>query len=504
MEASIALPAQNITTSDQPPSNSVPLDSTRLLIAAESFRGHRTPMRFASPLDLTRKLERTGVGIAAWDAIDVAFRSGVPEVFLCRVLGPAAASASLNLAGGSGTSITITAAEPGEWANGAAGGVSVEVINGPAGVSERVIILRRESTPEKEIGRTTAETTRAALITAVERIGVSRGPDGSVVKMFTAVGGADVGLPNVVGQTNLAGGLSDAGSITNTHVRAALDALPREYGPMNVAIPGRSTDAANTMLLDYCDDTDRTALLEQASGLAVGTITASAAVLRALGTGAAGQSRLGGMWAQHATGPGIAPGTTRTVPWTIIVAGLIARLEAAEGHPNVAPFEDFGVPLWAEGLDREFTEAEAATLYEAGVNLAQRHPLLGLRNRTFRTLDDPTTSAWTDLAHTRLERYVRHLARDIGRNMGARVITRETISAFGGRLRGALGDLLIANALYSASGEPDDAYRVDVDSVNDAESIAAREVNADVGLCMGEHVEFVNINLAKIPIGQGA
>lgn len=497
------LPRTTVRTIDAAPVLAVPLDSTRLLIGVESFRGTRAPMRFGSPRDVSRYLERTGVGIPAWDAIDVAMREGVPEVWLARILGPAAASASLALAGPTGTSFTIRANEPGEWANGAAGGLTAEVVNGPAGASERVVIIRRVTPPvgtgPLEVGRTTAETTRAGLIEAVERLGRVTLSDGTFRALLTVTAGADTALPAVAAAANLAGGDADSDGITATHVRAALDLVSIDEGPMSVATPGRNTDEINEEILGHCSTHDRTALLEQASGLSVGTITASAAALRALGSGAEGVPRLGGLWKDHLTGPGLVPGTTRTVPATIIVAGLIARLERAEGHPNVAPFGDFGTPRWATTLVAQSTEADSETLFAAGCNVWGSY--LGVpRNRTFRTLEESGTSEWVDLAHTRLERAVRAHARDVGRAMGSRVINRKTISEFGARLRQRLELVWKAGALFGDT--PDEAFRVDVDSVNDTTSIAAHEVNAAVGLRMSEHAEYVNIDLTKVPIGQ--
>lgn len=494
------LPRTRVRTVEQGPVQRVPLDSTRLLVAVEGFRGTAEPMRLTSPMDLGRKLERTGIGIPGFDVLDVAFREGVPEVYFARLLGPGADKATIDLAGAGGTSITLTAHEPGDWANGATGGLTAEVQEGPDGAGERVIIIRRAGTPggPTELGRTTVETTRAGLIAALGRIGQT---DPTLPGLIEATGGAEVGLPVVAAAANFAGGDADTANIGIAQVRAALDAVSVDEGPMQVVAPGRSTDAINAELLDYAYDAERTALLEQADGLAVATSVASAAAMRALGTGADGKARLGGMWAGfQATGPSPVAGQTRSVPWTVIVAGLIARLQAQEGHPNVSPFGDYGVPRWATGLTRTFTEDEAATLVAGGVNVA--HTYLGQpRNRTFHTLELDGATDWLDLAHTRTDRQIHALARDVGRGMGARRINRETIGEFGGLLRTRIDrELWRTGALLGDT--PDQAFRVDTDSVNDAASMAVRQVNAAVGAVMEEHAEFVNIDLTKVPIGQ--
>lgn len=493
------LPATTITTIDAPPQQSAPLDDTRLLIAAESFRGPPEPLVITGPRDLGRYLERSGVGIPAYDAIDVALREGVPQVYFARIVGPDAAGASLAAAGPtSGTSLTITAHEVGEWANGAAGGLTVEFVNGPAGASERIAIIRRV-TPEGEVGRTTPETTRAALATAIERIGaVTVG--NQTRKAFDVTLGVNTGLPLVAAAANFAGGDSDSASVTDDEMTAALESVLKAEGPMQVVTPGRTTDESIEALAAYLAEYDRTGLAEQADDLSVGTIEASCAALRAsLGTDAEGQGRLIGMWAQHATGPGVTPGTTRTVPWTIIQAGLIARLQRAEGHPNVAPFEDFGVPRWATGVTRTFSAADAETLFGAGCNIVKLYRG-NPRNATFRTLEVDGSSEWVDLAHTRIERAIRAQAADVGRGMGSRVINADTLARFGTLLRARLEAMWTVGALFGAT--PDEAYVVDTDSVNDVTSMAAREVNVAVGFKASEHAEQVRITLAKVPLGQ--
>lgn len=500
MEAGM-LPRTIVRTIDAPPVLAVPLDSTRLLLGMESFRGTIEPTRFGSPRDLTRYLERTGTGIPAWDAIDAALRSGVPEVWLARILGPAAVKASIALAGTGGTTFTIRAHEPGEWANGATGGLTVEVVNGPAGATERVVIVRRVSTGV-EVGRTGAYTTRDELMAAVGRIGETVREYGVTVPLLETTAGAALVLPTVAAPANLAGGLADSGAIATAQMRAALDAVSVDLGPMNVATPGRNTDASNLELLDYARDSNRTALVEQAPGLARTVVQASLAAIRAATVrGAEGLSRLGGMWPQSVTGPGTTPGSTRTVPATIAVAGLIAELERSEGHANVAPFGDFGVPRWATGISGGYySEADAVALFDSGANVFT--DFLGRpRNRSFRSMELAGTSEWVDLAHTRTDRVIRAAALDVGRQMGARVVNRQTIADFGARLRLRLiDDLWKRGALFGDTA--DEALRVDTDSVNDLASIAEREVNAAVGVRMSEHAEFVNIDIAKVPIGQ--
>lgn len=483
------LPRTSIRTTDAQTAIGAPLGSTRLFLAAESFRGATGPLRFRNGLDLSRLLERSGVGIPIYDAIDVALREGVPEVYLSRVVGDAAAGATLELDGpGGNPAVVLTVNEPGEWANGATGGLTGEVVAGPAGGGTRQVIIRRASTG-REVTRSPVVSSRAALIAWND------------LQTTLTVGlGTENATPAIAAPGNFVGGTSDSGAITPETVAAALGRFKADMGAGQVATPGRSTLETSTVVLEHARDFGRTGLLEVADDLDVGDVLTLAAQLRALGAGAEGLPRLGGVWAQHATGPSSVSGLSRTVPWTIVVAGLIARLERQQGHPNVAPFGDFGIPTWATGVTRYFDPADAAELLGAGVNIVEE-VFNAPRNATFRTLEPEGATNWLDLAHTRTDRALHAIAADVGRSMGGRVIDRKSINEFGGKFRTRIAtELWKPGALFGDTA--DEAARVDTDTVNDTASMAAREVNVAIGARMSEHAEYVNIDIAKVPIGQ--
>lgn len=489
--AGLALPRTTVRTSSGKPAQSAPLDSTRLLVAMEAPRGLLGPLRIRNPRDIARIfVNYIGQAIPAWDVADVALREAVPEVIFTRVVGPAAVAAKIQLLGPGGQpAIILTMNEVGEFANGAAGGYKAQVISPGGGATRQIVLFLGGTDAAHEVTRSPVFSVRADSIVWNDQ-----------QTLFTATLGAENAQPVIAAAADFAGGTADSGSITTTHVDAALRRVSRDLGPTQVITPWRDSDANNTMLLDYASDFDRTAFLMYADALSSGSLVSSCGVLRGLGSGAEGVPRLGGAWAQYATGPGIVSGATRSVPWSVIMAGLTARAQQNAGHPNVAPFEDQGVPLWATGVTRYFDEATAELLYGAGCNIVKEYQGTP-RNATFHTLEDPDASDWVDLAHTRTERQVRAEGYDVGRQMGSRVINRSTINDFGAKFGLRLTAMAKAGALFYDT-DPSEAFRVDTDSVNDTETIRAKEVNADVGLVMAEHAEYVNVNLTKIPIGQ--
>jgi hypothetical protein len=485
----VSIPTTTVEVTEAPPVRATSTDTTRAFVAAEAAVGPIDDvLHIRGVRDLMRKIPRSGASIPAYDVIDALLREGVPEVYFSRIVGAAPVYASVNLDGpsaGAPYSLTVTANDPGDFANGATGGYKIAVTS-PGGGSNRQLVLTYD-------GDTVA--TSAVFTSRSDALLFNDLQDYVTVAL-----GAENALPAVVGATNLTGGDADSDGVTVTEVRAALDRFPDDLGSGFVLIPGRTTVESSTELLEHALASGRTALVEAADGLTAGDYVTLATALRALGTGADGVSRMGGLWAQNAIIPGASGSGTREVPWTAIIAGCVARLEATEGHPNVAPFGDYGVPAYATGATRYFSADDAETLFDAGVNVVQKFQSFP-RNSSFRSLDDPDTSQWADLAHTRTMNAMVADAKSVGRSMGSRVITRATINEFGARLRELLEHKYFKRgAVYGDT--PEQAFRVDTDSVNDVESIAAREVNVAIGAVLSEHAEQVNITIAKVPIGQ--
>lgn len=492
----MTFPKVRTSVSDVKPARSAPTDTTTVFVAMEATRGPLEALGpFHSIRDTRRPLgDRAGLTIAAWDVVDVLLREGVTSVYFARVIGAGYATASLALPGPGGTVATVQASSPGTWANGAAGGLSIEVVNGPNGAGERQLIARLGGV---EVERSPVFTTRAAMLTWGD-------PLTSKATYLRVIADAVDALPTVAGAANLAGGLDGAATVS-ADVRAALDRFGRGLGPGQVLAPFRTTSATHTEVLEHCQDRNRDAFLDAAQGVSVASQLALVTAQRAFGSGATGLPRLGGIWGQYATGPGVAPGTTRTLPWSVVQAGLTARAERAEGHPNVSPTGPQGVPTWAEGVDRYYDESDggdAETLFDGGVNVVvQRYG--APRAYTFRTLEDDTLSDWHELAHTRVASKIVALADQVGEGLQGYTVTADgkAQGLFGARLGTALGDLYGKGALFGETqGE---AFSVDTGPTqNTLETIAARELHAGVGFKASPHAEQLYIDVAKVPTAQ--
>jgi hypothetical protein len=480
---------------------SAPTDSSRLLVVGESQMGALVPYSFrrARDMDAPAIGARTGAFIATWDAVDVAVQEEVPEVIFTRAVGSGATAATANIPGGTGTALVVTADGPGIYGNGAAGGLTWEIVNGPNGGTERQLVIAYGG---REVERSPVFTA-ATKATVLYEWGRLNG-DLRQSRYVTVEMGADTGLPTVASASNLAGG-TDGSAVDSAAIRAALDRVPIGLGPMNVVAPWRTSAGTHEEILKHCMENDRVAFLDAAQAVSVATLKSLAQTSTALGTGAAGVSRLGGIFPQYARGSGVVPGSTRTVPSSIVAAGLTARTQKEKGHANVNPIGQNGIPRWARSMDRYFSEVEGGDgdqLVDAGLNLFVDRSFLspsGPRLYSFQSLD--TTENWRDLAHSRyfadLQGRVNARSEEIvGLEIDA---SGNAASAYGGIIRAEMARDY-PGGLYGATF--DDAARVDVGpNVNDQEAITAREIRAEVGAVLNEHGTTISVQFTKVPAG---
>lgn len=295
----------------------------------------------------------------------------------------------------------------------------------------------------------------------------------------TAAGGTDGAVP-VVLQADFDAALADFGP---------------DLGPGQVWAPGRTTPAWQASLLVHASLNDRVALLDAPQGADVPTLVATAGALRG-----SDQDRYGSLWAPWATVPGIAQGTTRTIPWSSIQAGMIARLDAQTGNANRAAAGDFGQSTFALNVTQTFSDADRQTLLYAGCNTV-RYRYGTVRAYAYRSLSDPNgnNGQWVQFNHSRLNMQIVADSEEIGEEYVFSQLDGRglTIAAFHGELNAMLKALFDDGALYGDT--PDDAFDVNTSpSVNTIETIANGELHAVLAVKMSPHAELVYIEIVKV------
>lgn len=281
------------------------------------------------------------------------------------------------------------------------------------------------------------------------------------------------------------------GEETDPDWAGALDLLTPSWGPGQVTIPGESTTTAHSAILAHvAANPQRIGLLDAAEDATASDLTQLAAALAA----EAGADRTG-LIAPWVSLPGI--GSSRSVPGSIIVAGLAARGDGEVGHANQAPIFDQGRAAGsvrnALGVSSTFPDREVDDLYEAGVNVIRE--VGGVITLTgFRSLGGD--AVWRQL---NIGRLTMEISAQVGSLMyqflGAPIDGQGILlSQVGGVVTGYLLDLYNAGAVFGAT--PEEAFTVVCDFTNNtAETIAAGEVHADVAVTASTAAEQIVINV---------
>jgi len=280
---------------------------------------------------------------------------------------------------------------------------------------------------------------------------------------------------------------------TPTDYSDALDRLSSDLGPGQVSAPGSTDAGVQGSLLDHAESHNRVALLDgPASGDAASVIAAGEALQ------AAGNGRYGAAFGPAAVVPGVAGGTTRSVPWSAVVAGIISRNDVTF-TPNQAAAGVNGISAYALDLSATYTDLEYEDINNAGVNMG-RNRYGTIENYGYRSLTDPVAHPeWLNFGNCRL---------NMGIVAGANAIAERyvfsqldgrgiTIADFGGELSGMLVPLYEAGALYGATAQ--EAFYVDVGSqVNTPTTIANGELHAVIEVRMSPFAELVVIEIVKV------
>lgn len=418
------------------------------------------------------------------DSVEAFLAEGGSTAIVQRQVGAAPVKATVNVPGSSGTSIVATAKDYGDYGN------DLNVVASTSGAGFKLTVQTDNGTI-LEVSPELANNTAAAAYA-------------SDYVVYTA--GAGSTTPTT-GATvySLAGGTDDHGAATTSHLQAALDKVDAAYGPGQVMAPDYTTAAAHAILLQHAKDKNRFAMLQAAPGQTVSALVTLAATSRALGSTSEGLARHGMLFAQWATVPGIASGTTRSVPWSVIAAGMMARLDARNGNPNEPAAGQNGISRFATGLSNQFNvEVDRGTLNDAGVNVA-RVINGSVMTYGYRTLVDPAVSpAWLNAANARLAMEIK--AR--GDAIAARYVFRQIdgqkliIQEYNTTLSAMLHEMWVEGSLYGPTA--DDAYRVETGvAVNTDVTIANGELHAVLSVRMSPFAERVYIELVKTPITQG-
>lgn len=474
----MARPGVEVVSRATPPSRGAPSDTGVWFVAGLAQKGPMSqPVMVRNIGDYIRVFgDRVPYG-QLYDALDTYFREGGSQAYVSRVVGPAATNSTVTLNDGSATpSIAVNSIGPG--AN-----LAVSVVAGTEAGTFRLIIA--ENGVRVESSYDLSDPTEA----------VSWGENSEYVRV-QALGSADPALQDDV---PLTGGTDDRAGITDAERTAALDVFTRDLGPGQVSFPGATTQAMHAALLIHAKNSNRFALLDAPNTSDRATLEATADGIRADLSGEA--EMYGALFAPWAIIPGVVRGTTRTVPPSGLVAGLIARSDGATGNPNQPAAGRNGESNFALGLSQGgWSDSDRESLNENGVNLL-RSMYGGVRLYGYRTLVAPEDPAWLTISAARTRMAIVNDLNILGEQfMFAQLDGKgQKIAEFAGAITGVLQGYWNLGALYGETA--DEAFVVDTGpTVNTPESLANNELHAIVGIRTSPFAELVYIEIVKVPV----
>lgn len=341
------------------------------------------------------------------------------------------------------------------------------------------------------------------------------GPFGTNLLALAAVNGVsrfislvDAGLgtrPVVKVQTPLSAGTGDETSIADAGYQAALDAIPANLGPGQVAIPGTSTAARHAMVMAHAVAKGRYALLDAADQ------ATSSAIITLAGTDAAlpGVVKPGdsGAVIDHWFTLTPAPGSSvpRHVPGSAVLAGRIAATDVKYGHSAEAAAGADGEVIYATGLSGPAFDFATRQLINASKGVAGAitcrgidgtvpgaSPLAADPTRIYGWRNTSADPQWYDAAPSRERMSLAWRIRQRGEQVVFRTITKRTLADLANLAKTELEADLRAGALDDNAMTP--PYTVDVGpTVNTDATKALGRILCAIGFTpphTGEHVHF--------------
>lgn len=470
-------PGVNITLRSTPPARSAPTDiGVFFAVGLTDLGPANKPTLIRSMADFERIFGLRQSYSVLYDALDLFFKEGGSSSYITRVVGPAAVIATKNLLdAGAGISLVVSGIGPGATYN----TYKVGVRAGSAG-GTFVIFVQDANSIEVEASPDLA-TQAAAVLWA---------KNSNYIRVAL---GATALIPAVVAAAVLAGGTDDRNNIVDAQWQAALDSITPDYGPGQVAAPGRTTDTGHTQLVAHAAANRRVAILDAPDTPTQATLIASAVAARN------GSQRFAEMEWPWLICPGVIAGTTRSIPPSAFIAGLLARNDSNGIGPSDAAAGDLGQSLYATDLTQPpATDANRALLNAAGVNVI-RSIYGGIRNYGWRSLVDPLADPnWVDFGHARLYMAIAARGAVIAESYEFDTVDGQgiAIAGFNKDLVGMLMDFYKLGNLYGDTAAA--AFSVDTSAaVNTPVTLANNELHAVLNVKMSPFAEMVQIEVVK-------
>lgn len=481
------MPGTIIRESTQKVPRSLPTETGPLFLAGSSERGRQGIAEFSRNMtEFQKKVGNRQTNSLMWDQAEAYFGEGGDKLYTSRIFGVTPVKAFKNLMTAASIALVARAKGPGAFYN----NVSVGVVAGDAAGEFKI----RVTIPANIITPTSPalDETSPSFVDQAAAIQWATTYD-----YFDLEPGAVATDPDVVAPAPMATGTDDFATISDATSLTALNAFTKDLGPGQVAYSNRIGAVPWAQLRDHGLINNRRPLYDMPDTTVKATYISNAATLRAL----AGSVQIGAGFAPWVELPALVPGGPgRPIPAAAAVAGVIARNDGRGVSPNKPSAGDLGIFQYINKVrgNAAWVEQDYTDLNEAGVNMLRLRPtgdlkIFGYRSATTKAADPV---GW-NFGNQRLLMVIGAKADNILEHFVEREIDGRGLvfKELQGQLMAMLNPYWVAGSLYGEDAE--DAYFVDVDTVNTPATIANGEIHAAIELTMSPMGETVILDLIK-------
>jgi hypothetical protein len=469
----VTRPGTEVDLLDTPGTVSIPTDTGMWFAAGLTERGPTYPRLIFSLNQFVAAYGTRQSYSVFYDCIEEFFREGGNQCYVGRVVGPAAVNGTKNLLdASSGVSLIVNAIGPGAWS------ANYKVAVYAAATGYGIQVTDASNNVLEDSG---------ALPDQASAVQWANGSNYIDILL-----GASALNPAVAAAAALSAGNDDRASITDTQWQTALDSFTSDLGPGQVSAPGQTTTTRHSQLVTHATLNNRVALLDLVDSAVQGTLTGNLPAYSA-------STRFAAAFAPWVIIPGATGLTTRTVPPSPMIAGLIAANDPTLGV-DAASAGNQGVSNYAIGLSQvSWTDLVRQSLNAAGVNVI-RNMQGSIRNYGWRSLANPSTDTnWLDFGNSRFFCGLTAELQQIGETFMFDNIDGQnglTITGFHDALAAALMIHFNQGDLFGDTA--DQSFLVDTGpAVNTLQTIANLELHAIVQVRMTPFAEWIQIQVVK-------
>lgn len=471
------MPGVNVTSGGTQQSAGVSLQMGTLFVVAPAAYGPEAVTLVQGP---SQGIElygpREGESVKLWDTLDRFFALEGARVYVKRNSGegsPAAAKLELE-AGTTAKTLVVTALYKGTYGN----GLKLEVVENSGKTATKLVIL----SPEGEVLSTSGEYATAAELLAW-------GEAHQTYVIITAGSGYTAGKGELVKKlaaTKLASGANP--TVNSKSTITSIESIPKNLGPGQLIVPGNSEEAVHIAMAEHGQKNKRDALADLKGAEEVGTTPAS--LKSEKGSIPSGVAERINFFAQACYAPGIAGGTTRIIPASVVVAALLAKVSRT-GNNNQAP-AGVGWPLGPQitGFVNSYSEAQMTALEESGINcFAEINGKLCLYGAAS-ALPPSKNELLSQYPPVRTVIAIETEAEEAGQEYLFDTISADSIAEFAGDLGGIVKRQKEAKAIESGEvkvGSP----------INTPETAKAKQLNAEIVVTIDGIATTINVRVTS-------